>query len=105
MVQNLISLNETIYGPNPNFFDIDHNILNNCKFTKFPMNNYSPLTLTPQSMRQNPKILKQEMPKSAAEVYFLIGKCHVESGNYPSALEALNGAIRINPAYSEVGTI
>ena len=51
---------------------------------------------------QNPKILKQEMPKSAAEVYFLIGKCHVESGNYPSALDALNSAIRINPAYSEV---
>ena len=32
------------------------------------------------------------------------GKCHVESGNYPSALEALNSAIRINPAYAEVNS-
>ena len=30
------------------------------------------------------------------------GKCHVESGNYPAALEALNSAIRINPSYAEV---
>ncbi|XP_063677695.1 uncharacterized protein LOC134813749 isoform X3 [Bolinopsis microptera] len=53
------------------------------------------------NLNKNPKILRQEMPKSAAEVYFLIGKCHVESGNYPSALDALNSAIRINPSYSE----
>ena len=42
------------------------------------------------------------MPEKAAEVYFLIGKCHVESGNYSAALDALNSAIRINPNYAEV---
>ena len=29
----------------------------------------------------------------------------MESGNYPSALDALNSAIRINPSYSEVSHV
>ena len=32
---------------------------------------------------------------------YISGKCHIESHNYSKALEALNNAIKINPAYAE----
>ena len=46
----------------------------------------------------------QEWPKEAAEVYYLIGMCHMEIPNHLKAYEAFNDAIRINADYPEVRT-
>ncbi|XP_072039506.1 uncharacterized protein [Amphiura filiformis] len=44
---------------------------------------------------------RQEWPKEAAEVYYLIGMCHMEIPNHLKAYEAFNDAIRINAHYPE----
>ncbi len=51
---------------------------------------------------QKPWGSNQNWPPEAAEMYYLIGMCHMEKKDYVGAHDAFNNSIRVDSKYAEV---
>ena len=54
---------------------------------------------------QKPWTAEAQWPKDAAEMFFLIGLCHMETKYYTAAHEAFNNAIRVDSKHADVRVV